>query len=182
MELSKNAEIMLEFGLGSLALLPAKAAADREYEKNINTGSAKHRALHRAGRGAGEGAMVGGMIGATVGGPVGAAVGAAGGSAIGGAVGGATSLAKSAINKLRGKKEKDKKEVKEDIQLSENAKAILIFLNKKGTNPEPVTDVDSDEDPYKAGRCPTCGEYAVRTQRHIGAPVWCKNNHEWLRN
>tara|TARA_R110002020_G_scaffold315845_3_gene530898 strand:- start:340 stop:579 length:240 start_codon:yes stop_codon:yes gene_type:complete len=34
-------------------------------------------------------------------------------------------------------------------------------------------------DPYKAGKCPQCGEYANRTQRHPNAPVFCKNGHSW---
>lgn len=36
-------------------------------------------------------------------------------------------------------------------------------------------------DLYRAGRCPKCGEFAVNTQRHIGAPVFCKNGHSWQR-
>lgn len=37
-------------------------------------------------------------------------------------------------------------------------------------------------DPYKAGKCPICGEYAMSTFRHPGAPVRCKNEHLWFRD
>jgi len=36
-------------------------------------------------------------------------------------------------------------------------------------------------DPYRAGKCPKCGVFATSTQRHIGAPVFCRNGHSWKR-
>ena len=40
---------------------------------------------------------------------------------------------------------------------------------------------DLNKDPYNAGPCPRCGEFATGTYRHTGAPVFCKNKHEWER-
>lgn len=34
-------------------------------------------------------------------------------------------------------------------------------------------------DPYRAGPCPICGEFAVGTFRHKGAPVMCRNGHQF---
>lgn len=40
-------------------------------------------------------------------------------------------------------------------------------------------DNKQPEDPYGAGPCPHCGEFAIGTMRHKGSPVSCKNNHFW---
>jgi hypothetical protein len=36
-------------------------------------------------------------------------------------------------------------------------------------------------DQYKAGPCPTCGEFAIGAERRPDGFVNCRNNHKWLR-
>jgi hypothetical protein len=45
--------------------------------------------------------------------------------------------------------------------------------------PLPSVNQPEHKDPYGTGPCPHCGEFAKGTFRHIGAPVFCENNHYW---
>ncbi len=36
-------------------------------------------------------------------------------------------------------------------------------------------------DHYNAGRCPTCGEFAVQAERSMDGRVACRHNHWWVR-
>lgn len=68
--------------------------------------------------------------------------------------------------------------LEEYIDIDDSDEAVVVKENKSA---KVISESTEPKDLMNAGPCPVCGNPAVSTWKHKGAPVTCENAHMWFR-